>query len=829
MTRVRQGNIRTWGFGALAGSLLALSVAAAGEARKFEGHADAVTGVSFLADGRRAASCGDNADRTVRVWDLTTGRELKRFASDAGFSALAASPDGRAVLAAGRDHVLRLWAVDDPPAAAPRRFGGHGDVVNHVTFAPDGKTAASTSWDGTVRLWDVAAGTEVRRFEGHQGSVNGVTFSPDGRRLATGGADRSVRLWDVSTGKEVRKFDGHPGWVGDVAFAPDGRRIASGGGKDEPVVLLWDADAGAVERRFPAPPDAGWAVAFAGGGRLLAVEADAVAAFDAATGRETAHLAGHNGQIYALAASRDGRRALTGGADRTVRLWELGAASDDPPSTPADPLARAATLRRELEGLDNPNQARPREYAFRRAAREAAAGFPVVPAALESKPTEFTKVVLNARRKGFDAVKFRTPEGPGAWDLHWEYVVPAGPDSAPVRSVYILAAKGDMRGFAEYSFHRDKPVDGLDLPRNLRVVQSLRGGQLRPGAEYYLWFLYEDGAAEVPTYVKLRLDATHPATVAAAHREAEVAALEMPEGVVGLGIVGRQGRAEAQLLVASGSDAVTVDLATGRTIGRRSLGTAAGRFVAFSPDGQFALVVADDPVVRLVDLATGNERHALRGKGAAPRSAAFSPDGGSALAGFEDGAVRLWDVATGAEVQAFDGHTDQVFALAFAPDGRRFVSGASVADPVARVWDVATGKVLARLKGNAEAVYAVAFSPDGRSVLTGGEDDSVRLFDAATGWPVRQFEKKAEENVRAVAFLPDGRRALSAGDELGLRLWDVATGESIARFSGHGWPVGLLAVSPDGRYAASADHFGVVRIWRLPASPGEPRRKSRGR
>jgi len=810
---------------ALAAAVLAWPAAGGAEVRKFAGHADGVTGVAFFPDGKRAASCGHDGDRTVRVWDLATGRELRRFkAEKTGFSALAVSPDGKTILAAGRDHVIRLWSADGP--ATPRRLEGHSNVVNHLAFSPDGRRAASTAWDGTLRLWDVATGKEVRRFEGHKGSVNGVAFSPDGKRLATGGADHSVRLWEVSTGKELRKLEGHPDWVGDVAFSPDGKRIASGGGTNAPDLILWDASTGAAERRVPAGPDAGWAVAFAGAGRVLAVRSDAVAAFDAASGRETDRLAGHSGQVYALAVAPDGRRVLTGGADKSMRLWELAAApSPTPPAPAGDPLARAAALRKELERLEDADQIRTREYAFRRAVREAAAGFPAVTPGLEATPKQFTRVVLNGKRKGFDAVRFRTPAGKGAWDLYYEFAVPTGPNGIPVRFFNILPASGDMRVFSEVSQSRDEPIEGLDLPKNFHAGMSLNQGRLKPGAEYYLWFQYNDGAAEVPTYVKLRLSATHEVFLTGDNRDAQVAALEMPEGVVGLGTVA----GGAKALVATGGEVVTVDLATGREVERRPLGTSAGRAVAFSPDGKLALVAGDEPTVGLFDLATGKERHALRGAGGRPRSLAFSPDGKLVLAGFDDNVIHLWDVDRGAEVRKFEGHTDQVFALAFSPDGRRFASGASVTDPAARVWDVATGKALARLEGNAEAVYAVAFSPDGKSVLTGGEDDSVRLFDAATGRQVRAFEKKVEENVRAVAFLPDGRRALSAGDELDVRLWDVATGESLARFGGHTQPVGRLAVSPDGRFAVSADNFGVVRVWRLPAAPAAPKAKPGGR
>ena len=101
-----------------------------------------------------------------------------------------------------------------------------------------------------------------------------------------------------------------------------------------------------------------------------------------------------------------------------------------------------------------------------------------------------------------------------------------------------------------------------------------------------------------------------------------------------------------------------------------------------------------------------------------------------------------------------------MLCLAVSPDGRRLATGPSVGDKVARVWEVATGKPVSRLEGNAAAVYALAFTPDGKSVLTGGEDTTLRLYDAATGRPVRRFRPDGGARVHALAYPPDGRRVV---------------------------------------------------------------------
>jgi hypothetical protein len=160
------------------------------------------------------------------------------------------------VLTGSRDNTARLW--DAATGRELRRFEGHTNDVNSVSFSPDGRRVLTGSWDNTARLWDAATGRELRRFEGHTGSVNSVSFSPDGRRVLTGSGDlfsndNTARLWDAATGQELRRFEGHTGWVWSVSFSPDGRRVLTGSGdlfSNDNTARLWDAATGQELRRF---------------------------------------------------------------------------------------------------------------------------------------------------------------------------------------------------------------------------------------------------------------------------------------------------------------------------------------------------------------------------------------------------------------------------------------------------------------------------------------------------------------------------------------------------------------------------------------------------
>ncbi|MFN9570871.1 MAG: WD40 repeat domain-containing protein, partial [Cyanobacteriota bacterium] len=120
-------------------------------------------------------------------------------------------------------------------------------------------------------------------------------------------------------------------------------------------------------------------------------------------------------------------------------------------------------------------------------------------------------------------------------------------------------------------------------------------------------------------------------------------------------------------------------------------------------------------------------------------------------------------------------------AVAFSHDGRRIVSGSD--DTTLRLWDAATGKPIGPpLQGHTDPVRSVAFSPDGRRIVSGSGDNTLRLWDAATGKPIGPPLQGHKNTVLSLAFSPDGRRIVSGSDDNTLRLWD-ATGAVEVRFA----------------------------------------------
>jgi WD40 repeat protein len=281
----------------------------------------AVADVVVSPTGTQLASYGVD-DVAIQLWDVQSGeRGLVLEQGGAPISALTYDASGAMLWSGSRDGTISHWDADD--GALVRRFSGSMDAILTLSASPTGALFASGGEDGVIRLWN-AEGELLRSLPEQDERIESLAFSADGATLVSASAG-TLRLWDVANGSELQVLQGPEEGLSDLGLQPQGPWLA-GAGRDS-AVWVWNADALAFEpTQLLRHRNEVNAVNFSADGLLLAsAGADAAVHLwnTANPSGEPDTLVGHRSSVNGVSFAPDGTWIGTGSADGTIRIWTL--------------------------------------------------------------------------------------------------------------------------------------------------------------------------------------------------------------------------------------------------------------------------------------------------------------------------------------------------------------------------------------------------------------------------------------------------------------------------------------------------------------------------
>jgi WD40 repeat protein len=639
--------------------------------RILRGHMDNVNALAVLPDGR-VLSASD--DKTLRLWDVDTGVEIRRFEGHLDrVTAVVAFSNGRAI-SGSADNTLRLWDVEtgeeirciEGPTGA---LGG----IESVVVLGDGRVLSSAS-DYTLRLWDVESGKELRRFEGHEFIITAVIVLPDGRRALSASGDETFRLWDLETGAKLASYPACEPGCWSLEALPDGRVVS---GWSDNTIRMWDVETGEECGRFEGHAERILALAVLPNGRLLSGSRDStLRLWNVETRTEIRRFEGHVGGINAIAVLSD-RQAVSGSEDNTMRFWDI---SEETASTRANiRLSRITALTVIPDGrlLAGHEDGKLRLWDVQTGAELAALEGEVI----ESKDTILSEDTaiddsnddpLPVDENGTDQSDDTVPSAQE--ESHSQHEIPSLEELEQKYGTGLKYMRRNLAiGFKQIVdlFSKDIIDTVAVLPDGFHALSGSRRGIVR------LWELRE--LREVRYFT--------------GHKNSVTGVAVLPDG-----------------RVLSGSNDFTMrvwDSETGQELTCLKEQGRAIAAMALLPNSR--ALTANDKNLRIWDLETGKELCSLEGHTGDITSVAVFSDGRRAISGGRDRTLRLWDLDERRQIWCSEGHARDVTSVAVLPQRRLAVSGSL--DTTCQVWNLENGEMVAKFIGD-DSISCVAAARD---------------------------------------------------------------------------------------------------------------------
>lgn len=681
---------------------------------------------------------------TIGIWlyDSETYQEIALLVPHKPHcTSLTFSPDGRTLATGTADGKIRLWKSET--GVSKETLAGHTGPISRLTFTQNGETLISIGdmWRGdrTIQLWN------AKTFQ-HRTTLplkvrnNAVALSPDGNVLAVNHSEE-IGLWDVKTGKQIahvrdKKISFTLVYL--LEFSPDGELLAIGNIND---IYLWDTKTQQFRTSLIGHESYVRVLKFSADSKILAsasgghtAQGTAIWLWNITTGQHIATLLGHKEGVRLFEFSPDSNTLVSTSGDLTIRLWDINTGQ------------RNASLTEHKTDIFS----------------------------LEFTPDRTTLIA-----RDWDA-------NIHSWDLKTGEHKNVFTGQTHQRTTKFAQQKYDR--FSWYSpaiFSADGQTLYCANADNTIWMYDTNAGKLKKKLTGYTFKPYQV------------LISPNKQTIANAGLDNTIHLWDMNTGKIKVtlktdmeNIIPKAFSSDGKILASRGQNDIQlwdVKEDTANVASKRSTLRQLMHLINFIQDRaplryqrQLATFAR---TVRNKDIRSEQYRATLKGHTGHVGAVSFSPDGKTLASGGSwndttrksDTTIRLWDLQTAQSKAILTGHTSEIRCLSFSPDGKILASGSQ--DNTIWLWNASTHEKISILTGHSKVVLTVVFSPDGKTLASGGYDNTIRLWDVQSG-KLRRTLNGHVGTIFYLTFSPDGDILASVSRDGTILLWDMQeTGE----------------------------------------------------
>lgn len=651
-----------------------------------EGHTGSVSAVALTPDGLIAIS--GSADKTLRVWDLGIGRcKIIIEGHTQAINAVALSLDGKMAVTGSDDKTLRVWNIESGHCF--KNLKGHDDGITSLALTEDMKRVVTGSKDKTIRVWDIDSESCEYIFSDHNEKINVVAITADGEMAVSGSADGTIISWDLKNGKKL-KYLTNMSEVVDLSLSIDGKAMLAVGGDSG---CLWDMETGNCGFLFGGYGMDFSAVALTFDGKIAvtATSFKTLSQWELGITRENETsdiyskllkmVEGHRDKILSVDLTADGRHAISGSSDKTLKIWDMGT---------------GFSLRRQsFPGYDvleypefEPLRQRGSDYD------EGQTGLYELSDLwqINQSTGEFDK---NEGLEGSCTALQITGDGKNALlgcDKNYLYLL-----NLEERIIQKMHA-----GWSHQTVMCRSPASSFEVALESLALVCIKDVVL-------LWDLISN------KYIADLIGHTDTVNVATFIENAKY-------------IVSGSSDTTLWVFDISGIHNDPPAVSCSGVIRGHSRGI---NTLAMSTDDRILVSGSEDCTLRVWNMGTGKCLHILEGHNKKINAIAVSSDKKLVVSGSEDKSLRVWDLKSGECLTVLEGHHDSVLAVKLLSKEKHVISKSK--DSTYRVWEVMTGKLLGTYSGNSLPAFEIPLTPDGRWLVDSSDNGTIKLHDLETG------------------------------------------------------------------------------------------------